>query len=116
MLSGPIDQIERRLSREQLVSLLLRYAPRDDQDQIASLDVSRALHRRETPELAPELLLGLFAHAARVEHDHVRALDIFFVAPAVRAQELRHALGVVHVHLAAERVDVKRGGHGMARI
>ena len=52
-----------------------------------------------------ELVLGALAHAAGVDDDDVGVRGVVgrFVARPARAA--RHALGVVHVHLAAERLD-----------
>ena len=58
-------------SLEQSLALLLGDAARHGDDQVRA----RALERRELADLAPELLLGLLAHAAGVEDDEVGVLE-----------------------------------------
>ena len=86
MLSGPDDEVDVPHPREQRLALLLRDAAGDGDDEVGP----RALERRELADLAAELLLGLLAHAARVEDDEVRVLrrstrDV----PPARAQDFR---------------------------
>ena len=62
----------------------------------------------ERGHLTVEARVGGFAHAARHEHDEVGILDGI---DGQRAQAFEHAgnaLGIVFVHLAAERADTER--------
>ena len=59
-----------------------------------------------------EAVVGLFTDCARVEHEHI---CLFLALRLPHAGSLKHALdalGVVHVHLTAERGDVK-ATHGV---
>ena len=104
---GADDQIEVADAGEELLALLLRDAARDGEHETGVL----RLERRELADLAPELLLGLLADAARVEDDEIGLLRGLGARPAVRAQHLLHAIGVVRVHLAAEGVDEVEASH-----
>src|SRR5690606_11352078 len=95
------DEVEVRDPREELLALLLRDAARDREDEAGVL----RLQRRELADLAPQLLLGLLADAAGIEDDDVDLVRRLGAGPAVRAQRLLHAVGVVRVHLEAEGVD-----------
>ena len=64
---GTDDEIDAVELTEQRLALLLRDAPGDDQH----LRRAVALPLGDPADLAPELLLGLLAHAARVQHEHV---------------------------------------------
>ena len=59
----------------------------------------------DAAEVGIDLLGRLLADVAGVEEDDVGVLDRRRLGEAVRRQQLRHALGVVDVHLAAERLD-----------
>jgi hypothetical protein len=52
-----------------------------------------------------EALVGLLAHGARVEDDHVRLVLRRRLAEAERLEHALDPLRVVGVHLAAERRD-----------
>jgi len=47
----------------------------------------------------------VFADGARVEHDNVGVLGAVRGLVAGLFEQARHALGIVHVHLAAVRFD-----------
>ena len=90
-----VDQVE---ALEQLGAVLLRHAAGDgDHDVVAPL-----LERAEAAERAQQLVLGLLAHAARVEHDQVGELGRVGRLVAFAVQHLGDAPRVVGVHLAAE--------------
>ena len=63
------------------------------------------LQPAEPVEGVVELLRRLLAHRAGVDEDEVRALGIRGRLVPARAQHAGHLLGVVDVHLAAERLD-----------
>ena len=102
---GTDDEIDRRHALQQPLAFLLRDAAGDADDE------SRAprFDEREPPDLAPELLLGLLAHAAGVQEHEIRALEIGLLDPARRAQHLPDSLRIVLVHLAPEGDDGKAG-------
>jgi hypothetical protein len=106
------DQVHVPQARDELVPLLLREAAGDGDDDLGA----RSLERAERPHQAPELLLCLFAHAARVDDDDVGVLRRVDRSSARRAEDSLHPHRVVHVHLAAERLDVKEEPHGGAEV
>ena len=64
-------------------------------------------------EVAVELVVGVLADAAGVEHDDVGVVDVGGRAQAVGLEEAGDALGVVLVHLAPVGAhDVGAVGHG----
>ena len=99
------DEVDALELLDEALALLLRDAAGDDDHEIALV----ALLLGEAADLAPELLLGLLAHAAGVEDDHVRDARLG-LGVARATQDFVHPLGVVHVHLTAERRD-RVGGH-----
>ena len=58
-----------------------------------------------------QLLLGALTDAARVDDDDVGVGGVLGRLEASLLEQPRHALGVVHVHLAAERLDEVLAGH-----
>ena len=98
-----------------VVAVLLRQAAADGDLHVGV----GGLERRQVPEVAVELVVGVLAHRAGVEHDHVglRAGGRGDVPRVL--QQPGQALGVVDVHLApvgADLVGVRRLGSvsGMA--
>ena len=84
------------------VAFLLRDAAGDRDDRVV------AVSRRQLPELAEprvQLLLGALADAAGVDDDDVGVAVVVGRLVAGLLEQPRHALGVVDVHLAAERLD-----------
>jgi hypothetical protein len=101
---GADDQVDVLDPLEELLALLLSDTPRHgDHDVRPAL-----LEGRELADLAPKLLLGLLADAARVEHDEVRGLELVGLRPAVAREDLLHPVGIMDVHLAAERLHPVR--------
>ena len=71
------------------------------------------LPRLEMAEVAVQLVVGVLADAARVEHDDVGVAEVAGRDHPVGFEEAGDALGVVLVHLAPERAhDVAASGHG----
>ena len=89
------------------VTVLLGEAPTDDDLEVGS----RQLGGLEVPEFAVELVVGVLADAARVQHQHV---GIFFRGSrleTVRREETGDALGVVLVHLTPVGVHEELARH-----
>ena len=86
---------------EELFAFLLRHATghREHHPRVLRLE------GRELAHLASQLLLGLLAHAARVQDHQIGVLHPVGARPAGGAQHLLHPIGVVRVHLTAEGVD-----------
>ena len=62
--------------------------------------------------MAVELVVGVLADAARVEHDDVGGREIVGRLHALGREQARDALGVVLVHLAPEGAHEEPAGHG----
>jgi hypothetical protein len=99
-------------AREELLSFLLRHAPRHGDDESGM----RTLQRCELSDLASQLLLGLLADAARVEYDKVGLVWGGRGNTACCAKDVLHSAGVVHVHLAAEGLDDVTEAHEVPAI
>jgi hypothetical protein len=67
----------------------------------------RPLQRLQLTEVAVQLVVGVLPDAARVEDDHVGAVDVGHLRQPVGLEQAGDALGVVHVHLAPV------GAHGV---
>src|SRR6516162_8014408 len=101
-------QIDERRALDDGRPLLARNtaAHADDDLGPAGLQATPLAKQRE------HLLLRLLAHRAGVHQQHIRLVRIFGGSePHVIAQYVRHACGVVLVHLAAEGLDEVMAGH-----
>ncbi len=109
----PIDDVGDAVrTLEKRLALLLRDAARDGHDRIVSV------FEREHAELAQariQLVFGVLANAARVDHDDVGVRGILGGLVAGLLEEAGHALGVVRVHLAAVGFDQVLLGHALPR-
>ena len=88
--------------REQLLAFLLRHAAGDGDD--GREPVSSPIIA-DLAEARVELLFGLLADAAGVDDDDVGVAIVVRALVARLLQQPGHPLGVVLVHLAAERFD-----------
>ena len=64
------------------------------------------LARRQVAEISVQLVVGVLAHRAGVEHDDVGVRPIGRLAVSGGFQQPRQPLGVVHIHLAAIGADL----------
>ncbi len=85
------------------LAVLLGQAPAHRDLQVGAL----LLQRLEPPQLAVELVVGVLTDAARVEHDDIGRLDVVGGLHALGREQPGDALGVVLVHLTAERAHVE---------
>jgi hypothetical protein len=71
--------------------------------------VSRGVLLRSTQpsEFRKNLFGRLLADVAGVEDDEVGVIDVSGLDKALAGQRVRHALGIVDIHLAAIRLDVQ---------
>ncbi len=97
-----------RRSLEDGRAFLLRHAAGDRDNRVVAM-LRRQLAKLAQPRV--QLLLGALADAASVDHDHVGVGGLRGGFEAGLLQEPRHPLGVVEVHLAAERFDEVRTRH-----
>ena len=107
------DQIDDRRAAQDLRALRLGHAAGNRDDRLLAGAAPRVLHLADAAEIGIDLLGRLLADVAGVEEDDVGVLHRRRLGEAVGAQQLRHALGVVDVHLAAKRLDedLSRAGH-----
>ena len=94
--------VDEREAREHLVLDRLRPAAADADDTLGSF----ALEPLGLAEMGDEAAVRLLADRARVEQDQVGLARARRLGVAERLEHALHALGVVLVHLAAERGDV----------
>ena len=90
-----------------VVPVLLREATADRDLEVGP----RVLQRLQVPEVAVELVVGVLADAARVQHDDVGRLEIVGGLHALGREQARDAFGVVLVHLAPEGAHEEPAGH-----
>ena len=93
---------------EQRVAFLLRHAAGDGDERPAP---GLLAEHAQLAEPRIELLLGVLADAAGVDDDDVGVALVVGRLVAGLLQQARHPLGVVDVHLAAERLDEVFLGH-----
>ena len=109
----PHHQVDRRRASQDLGTLGLGDAARNRDDRALARPRPLRLHLADAPQVGIDLLGRLLADMAGVEDDDVGVLGRIRHGEAVASQQLGHALGVVDVHLATERLDedLARPGH-----
>ena len=109
----PDHEIDEGRAAQHLRALRLSDAAGNRDDRCLPRTRPRVLHLADAAEIGIDLLGSLLADMAGVEEDDVGLLDRRRLGEAVGAQQLRHALGVVDVHLATKRLDedLLRAGH-----
>ncbi len=110
----PNDQVHGRLAAHDLLALGLGDAAGDGDGHAGSaLGDLRLAHLLQLAELGIDLLGGLLADVAGVEHHQVRALRPIGHGIAQRRQHVGHPLAVIDVHLTAVGLDKEAlGGRG----
>ena len=101
-LTGAERDVDEREASEHLLLDGLRPAPADADDDVGPL----ALEPLRLAEVGDEPVVGLLADRAGVEEDEIGVSARRRLGVAERLEHALHALGVVLVHLAAERRDV----------
>ena len=108
---GPEHDVDLTRPLDDQVTVLLRQAA-----AYRDLEVGTAFFQAlQPPELAVQLVVGVLAHAARVEHDDVGLVDLVGGLHPVGGEEPGDPLGIVLVHLTSERADVEAAGLAHAR-
>lgn len=102
------DDIKLRIYLEQAFALLLRCTAAHADDKPRPL----LFHVNNSSYLRYRLVMRVFPDGAGVEEDDIGigAACRFFIAHALKKP--RHLAGIVHVHLAAEGMNVKLLMHG----
>ena len=94
--------IDRRLAAQDFRALRLGKAAGDNQRRPLPRPAAFVLELAQLAEFGIDLLRRPFANMAGVEDDEVGVLDRASLAVAFLGRDVRHSLGVVDVHLAAE--------------
>jgi hypothetical protein len=90
---------------QDLLALGLGDAAGDHDPGLLAVGLTLLLQFAHAAEFGIDLLGGLLADVAGVEDDEIRLLHRPGFAVALRGQHVRHALGIVDVHLAAIGFD-----------
>ena len=98
----PEGDVHERVLLEDALALSLGVAPSDRHDDVWPV----ALQRSGVPEVRRQPGIRLLADRARVEHDDVGTVLRGRLAEPKRLEHPLDPLGIVSVHLAAERGDV----------
>ena len=107
-LAGPEGDVDEREAREDLVLERLGPAAADADHAGRVL----ALEAAGLAEMGDQVVVGGLADRAGVEEDQVGLRALRRLGVAERLEHAAHVLGVVLVHLAAERGHVVALGHG----
>ena len=110
----PQNDVDERCPCTDFSTLGLRDAARNGDDHRLSDQAFLLLDLAQAAEFGKDLLGGLFANVAGIQDDHVRTGHITGQLIAERRQDIRHAGGVVHVHLTAVGLYVELFGQGLA--
>ena len=100
--SRPEGDVDERVQLEDALALGLRVAAADGDHHVRVAP----LPRRSVPEIRRQPRVRLLADGARVEDEHVGVVGRRRLTEAERLEHALDALGVVRVHLTAERGDV----------
>ena len=109
---GTEHDIDPGRSTTDLLPFGLRDAPGHGEHHGAAVLLPRALEGAQTAQLGVHLLRRLLADMARVQNDHVGARGTIHGRIAQRRQNIRHAGGVVDVHLTTVGLDEEFLGQG----
>ncbi len=107
-------EVDDRRAADDLVTLGLGDATGDRDQDLASLARGALLELPDAAELGIDLLGGLLADVAGVEHDQVGVLGRRGLDEALARHRVRHTLRVVDVHLAAVGLDMELAGSAHA--
>ena len=102
---GAEHDIDMRGATQDLRTFRLGDAARHRDDQLAAALVPLRLQAAQPAELREQLLRRLLPDMAGIEDHHIGRLGPIGRGIAQRRQRLRHAGGVVDVHLAAVGLD-----------
>src|SRR5262245_15997123 len=100
-------QIDHTRTLEHLLPFGLRHATCHHDHGAEPAGTPRPLHRAYPAKLGIDLLSSLLADMAGVENYEIGLGWVVGRGIAVLGKRLRHALGIVGVHLAAEGLDVQ---------
>ncbi len=109
------DEIDHRRAADDLLAFGLGDAARNGNGQAASVARGSGFKRAHAAELGIDLVRGFLADVAGIEDDEIGILDVGGLREALGREHVRHTMGIVDVHLAAEGFDVELAWWGHAR-
>ncbi len=113
---GPDDDVEEGGAGQHRLALGLGDAAGHAQKHVATGMAPLVAEPPEPAELGIDFLGSLLANMAGVEENEVGVFNRVDATIAMNRQLLRHAVGVVDVHLAAESLDADGPGHALERL
>ena len=99
------DEVDGGLAAQNFAPLGLGDAAGDDERGVSPARRSRALQGADLAELGIDLFRGALADVAGIEDDEVGVLDYCRLGKPFLPRDIGHALRIVDVHLASERLD-----------
>ena len=107
-------QIDRAGAADDFLALGLRHAAGDRNQHAAALRLGGFLELAHAADLGIDLVDRFLADVAGVEDDQVGVVHARGFGVTGRRQRVRHTIGIVDVHLAAEGLDVDFAGFAHA--
>ena len=102
----PDHEIDRRRAADDLLAFRLGDAAGDRDHHAAAVAGGGLLEHAHAAELGIDLLGRLLADVAGVEDDEIGVLGRGGLGKTLGRERVRHTMGIVDVHLAAERLDM----------
>src|SRR5260370_8695496 len=109
------NEIDRRCAPDDLLPRGLSDAARNGDRQSATRERRSGFKRPDAAEFGIHFLYRLLANMAGVEDDEVGVPGVERLGKALGRQRVRHTMGIVDVHLAAEGfyVELVPSGHAL---
>ena len=105
------DVDDRRLPQH-LLAFGLRDAPRDSNNHLATFARTRSLERAQPAQLGIDLVRCFLADMAGIQDDEICILGRIGAGISMGSHDIRHAGGVVLIHLATIGLDEDLLRHG----
>ncbi len=110
------DEIDRWLPRRDLGPLGLRHAARNGDDRVLAVPAARVLDVANAAQIRIDLLCCLLADVAGIEDHEIGGLEFGRLGVPLARQRFGHALAVVDVHLASERLQIETFANGVIHV
>ena len=102
---GTENQIHSLGAADDFMSLGLRHTTGNSDGHVATVLLALLFHLAQLADFGVNLVHRLFANVTCIEDHQIGSFCRFYGAIPLRPQQLRHALTVIDIHLAAERLD-----------